>query len=381
MLLSRHPRTLAGFFILCLTAVSAAAAIMPAPPKVDAESYLVMDFQSGRIIAGQNIDERVEPASLTKMMTVYVVAGEIESGNISLDDKVTVSEKAWRMPGSRMFIEVDSEVTVGDLLKGVIVQSGNDASVALAEYISGTEDVFAAMMNEYARQLGMKNTHFENSTGLPHENHYSTAHDMAILARALIKKFPEEYKLHSVKEFTYNGITQHNRNQLLWRDDSVDGVKTGHTEDAGYCLVASAERDDMRLISVVMGSDGVNGRTRATQSLLNFAFRFYETHRLYKANESVTTRQVWKGQVDSLDLGIDRDLWITIPRGRYKELDANININSTIIAPVQKGTKLGSLVVLLDGEKLAQRPLKALDTVPEGGLVKRLKDEVRLLFQ
>lgn len=367
--------------LLFAVVYSSTAAILPAPPKVNAESYLVMDYQSGHVIAGENITERVEPASLTKMMTTYVVAEELASNNIGLNDEVVVSEKAWRMKGSRMFIEVNTRVTVSDLLKGVIIQSGNDASVALAEYISGSEEVFAAIMNEYARELGMKNTNFMNSTGWPHEDHYTTAKDMAVLARALIRKHPDIYSLHAVREFTYNGIKQHNRNNLLWRDDSVDGIKTGHTENAGYCLVASAKRNSMRLISVVMGSDGGNARIRATQSLLNFAFRFYETYKLYEPDQAVTTSRVWKGDTDTLSLGVDGALWVTIPRGSHDNLDIRVNADKTIIAPVEKGAAYGNLVVSLDGQELAKRPLIALDSVNEGSLFERLKDEVRLLFQ
>lgn len=381
MLFSRVILFLAKIVLLFPVVFSSTAAILPAPPKVNAESYLVMDYESGYVIAGEKFTERVEPASLTKMMTTYVVAEELASGNIGLEDEVVISEKAWRMKGSRMFIEVDTRVTVGDLLKGVIIQSGNDASVALAEYISGTEEVFAAMMNEYARELGMKNTNFTNSTGWPHENHYTTAEDMAVLANALIRDHPDIYSMHSVKEFTYNGIKQHNRNNLLWRDDSVDGIKTGHTENAGYCLVASARRDDMRLISVVMGSDDENARIRATQSLLNFAFRFYETHELYEPGQSVTTGRVWKGASDTLTLGVNEALWITIPRGSYDNLDIKTKIENTITAPVRKGSVHGNLTVSLDGRKLAERPLVSLEAIDEGSLFERLKDEVRLLFQ
>ena len=340
-----------------------------------------MDYQSGRIIVRHNIDKRVEPASLTKMMTVYIVAGEIASGNIHLNDMVPISEKAWRMPGSRMFVEVGDKVPVSKLLRGVVVQSGNDATVALAQYVSGSEDAFVSIMNQYAKQLGMKNTHFANSTGLPHKDHYSTAHDLAILARALIHDYPGEYKLHSIKQFTYDNIKQLNRNTLLWRDDSVDGVKTGHTESAGYCLVASAKRDGMRLISVVMGTPSEEARARDSQTLLNYAFRFYETHKLYAANQSITNSRIWKGDKDDFDLGIDKDLWVTIPRGKYKELDASINIPPVIIAPVQKGSVQGSLKVSLDGKQLAMRPLIALDTVNKGSLLDRLEDGIRLLFR
>jgi len=382
MLFRLFTRVIAAVFPLFLFMNSTSAAtIMPSPPEVNATSYLVMDYNSGRILAQKNIDKREKPASLTKMMTVYIVAEELDSGDIHLDDKVTVSEKAWRMPGSRMFIEVGSKVKVSDLLRGVVVQSGNDASVALAQYIAGSEDAFVAMMNQYAKKLGMNHTHFANATGLPHKDHYSTARDLATLARALIHDHPNEYKLHKIKEFTYNNIKQPNRNLLLWRDDSVDGVKTGHTENAGYCLVASAKRDGMRLISVVMGTDSEEARARTSQTLLNFGFRFYETHKLYAAGKSITSSRIWKGDRDNFDLGIRKDLWVTIPRGKYDDLDASIKLPPVIMAPVKKGSVQGHLKVSLDGKEIATRPLVALETVDEGGLYDRLKDEVRLLFQ
>ncbi len=363
----------------CLTTLQ--AAIVPAPPEIKASSYLVMDYDSGRLLVENNIDEQVEPASLTKMMTVYIVSEELAEGNINMSDMVMVSEKAWRMSGSRMFIEVNKEVSVENLLKGVIVQSGNDASIALAEYISGSEEVFVSLMNQHAQELGMTGTHFANCTGLPHKDHYTTARDMAILANALIRNHPEIYKWHSIKEFTFNNIKQHNRNQMLWRDDSVDGIKTGHTESAGYCLVASAKRDNMRLISVVMGTEGTKARTRATQSLLNFSFRFYETHNLYKAGASITSSKVWKGDVETFDVGVADDLYVTIPRGKYKQLDAAIEISPVIIAPIKKGDIQGNLKVVLDGEELAKRPLIALQSVAQGSLFNRLKDDIRLLFE
>jgi D-alanyl-D-alanine carboxypeptidase (penicillin-binding protein 5/6) len=357
------------------------AAIVPAPPKINASSYLVVDYDSGRFLVEENIDERVEPASLTKMMTVYIVSSELAAGNIDMNDMVLISERAWRMTGSRMFIEVNKEVSVENLLMGVIVQSGNDASMALAEYISGSEEVFAAVMNQYANDLGMSATHFVNSTGLPDKDHYTTARDMAILANALVRDHPDIYKWHSVKEFTFNGIKQHNRNQMLWRDDTVDGIKTGHTESAGYCLVASAKRDNMRLISVVMGTDGTKARTRATQSLFNFSFRFYETHKLYQAGESITSSKIWKGDKKVFDVGIVDDLYVTIPRGKYKRLDAAIEISPTIIAPINKADVQGSLKITLEGEELASRPLIALHGVAPGSLFDRLKDDIRLLFE
>lgn len=379
----KHP-IFKRLFMLLLTVMSSgqlAAAIVPAPPAIDATAYLIMDFNSGKIIAGKDIDKRVEPASLTKMMTTYIVSNEIYEGNIGMDDMVRVSEKAWRMEGSRMFIEVDKEVSVQDLLKGVIIQSGNDASVALAEYIAGTEEVFAAIMNQYAARLGMNNTHFTNSTGLPDENHYTTARDLATLANAIIRDHPETYAWHAIREFTFNGITQPNRNLLLWRDDSVDGIKTGHTESAGYCLVASAVRDDMRLISVVMGTSGMEARARASSSLFGYAFRFFETHRYYAKGAEVTSSQVWKGASDSISIGVDRDLWLTIPRAQYKNITPVVELNPVITAPVATNTVIGSLRLTLDDEELAVLPLVALEDVPEAGIIKRIKDEIRLFFQ
>lgn len=367
------------FFGICFNNMQ--AAIVPAPPAINASSYLVIDFDSGRKLVEKNIDERVEPASLTKMMTVYVVSSELAAGNMKMSDMVVVSERAWRMSGSRMFIEVNKEVSVENLLKGVIVQSGNDASVALAEHISGSEEVFAAVMNQHAADLGMTGTHFTNSTGLPDPEHYTTARDMATLAGALLRDHPETYKWHSLKEFAFNGIKQHNRNEMLWRDASVDGIKTGHTESAGYCLVTSAKRENMRLISVVMGTESTKARTSATQSLLNFAFRFYETRRLYQAREFIASSRVWKGDVDTFDVGIADDLYVTIPRGKYKELDAAIEISPVITAPINESDVQGALKVLLDGEELASRPLIALTAVAAGNLFNRLKDDIKLLFE
>ena len=358
-----------------------AATVVPAHPKIKATSYLVMDYHSGNYLVSENIDERVEPASLTKMMTVYVVANEIEEGIIESSEMVLVSEKAWRMEGSKMFIEVDKRVSVDDLLKGVIIQSGNDASVALAEHVAGTEDAFAQLMNQHAAELGMNDTSFVNSSGLPHQDHYTTARDMAILAHALITRFPDIYALHAVKEFTFNGIKQNNRNSLLWRDDTVDGIKTGHTNSAGYCLVSSARRGDMRLISVVMGTDGEEARARSSQSIMNFAFRFYETHKLYSANESITTGKLWKGETATIDLGIHEDLYITIPRGSYKQLDAVVGLDEKIIAPVQMGELKGNLRVTLGDDELVNRPLIALKSVDSGSLINQLKDEVLLFFE
>ena len=358
----------------------AAAPILPSPPTLDARAYLLLDYHSGEILAEKGIDDPVEPASLTKLMTAYVVASELASAHVSLDDRVTVSEKAWRMGGSRMFIEVDTQVAVEDLLRGVIVQSGNDASVALAEHVSGTEEAFAAIMNQHAIQLGMSGSSFVNSTGLPDPDHYTTTRDMAILAAALKRDFPDIYDLHAMREFTFNGIRQFNRNKLLWRDESVDGVKTGYTDSAGYCLVASAQRGDMRLISVVMGSTSENTRVKASQALLNYGFRFFETHMLYEAFEPLTRERIWKGKSETLDLGLDKALYVTIPRGQYERLDATVQLNTPIIAPVEMAQPLGMVKVTLAENDLAERSLIALQSVPKGNLFHRMADAVRLLF-
>ncbi len=363
------------------TAAVAAAVDAPPPPEIAAHSFLLMDYYSGQIIAEKKSDARLEPASLTKMMTAYIVLNELKTGKIKLEDEVLISEKAWRMPGSRTFVEVGKKVPLETLLKGMIVQSGNDATVALAEYVAGSEEVFANLMNQTAAALGMSASHFVNSTGLPHEDHYTNARDMAILARALIRDFPDHYSWYSIKKFTYNGISQYNRNKLLWQDDSVDGIKTGHTEAAGYCLVSSAERDGMRLISVVLGAKSENGRARESQKLLNYGFRFYETHRLYTPLEKLTETRVWKGESEQLPLGINKEIYVTIPRGQYDNLNANLKVSPTIIAPVQKGKQYGVLEVSLNGEAIATRPLVALQDIAEGGLFSRLKDEALLLFE
>ena len=354
---------------------------IPAPPGIKANAYLLQDFDSGKILASKNIDQKMPPASLTKMMTVYVVSSELGSGRITLDDEVLVSKKAWKMPGSRMFIEVNKKVSVGDLLKGVIIQSGNDASVALAEYVSGSEEVFVEFMNQYASKLGMSNSHFMNSTGLPDEQHYTTAKDMAILAAALIRDVPEIYALHSVKEFTFNKITQQNRNKLLWRDPDVDGIKTGHTEAAGFCLVASAKKENMRLITVVMGSESEGARAKATQSLLGYGFRFYETQKLYGANENITSVKVWKGDTEALVLGLDTDLYVTFPRGQKSQLRTEFNLSKKYIAPVNRGNVLGNLKITLADEDIADAKLIALQSVNEGSVIVRLKDNFLLLFE
>jgi len=361
--------------------VYAGVTAIPAPPGIRSNAYILQDFDSGKILASKNIDQKISPASLTKMMTVYVVSAELAEGGISQDDEVLISEKAWKTPGSRMFIEVNKKVLLGDLLQGVIIQSGNDASVALAEYVSGSEEVFADLMNQYASELGMTNSHFINSTGLPDEQHYTTAKDMAILAAALIRDAPEIYALHSIKEFTFNNITQQNRNKLLWRDPSVDGIKTGHTEAAGFCLVASAKKDNMRLISVVMGSESDTARAKASQSLLGYGFRFYETQKVYDANENITSVKVWKGDVEKLGLGINTDLYITFPRGQKNKLTTIFDLSDQYIAPLNKGEVQGNLKITLAENEVAEAKLIALQSVNEGSIIVRLKDSFRLLLE
>lgn len=359
------------------------AASLPVPkaPTVGATAYLVEDFHSGQALAEKNSGERVEPASITKLMTAYVVFEELKSGSMSLKDQVTVSEKAWRTPGSRMFIEVGKQVSVEDLLRGIIIQSGNDATVALAEHVAGTEEAFVGLMNHHAEQLGLSGSRFMNSTGLPDAEHYMTAKDIAILSRALIERFPEYYPWYSEREFTFNGITQYNRNKLLWRDESVDGLKTGHTEAAGYCLVTSAEREGMRLITVVLGTRSEEARANASQALLNYGFRFFETHKLYDAGTELTQAKVWKGASDSLPLGLGRTLYVTIPRGQYQQLDASMTIQSQILAPVSQGQPLGSVQIRLGEGLVVERPLLALTNVPEGSFWQRIVDEALLYLE
>ncbi|HEB86930.1 MAG TPA: D-alanyl-D-alanine carboxypeptidase [Gammaproteobacteria bacterium] len=355
--------------------------LVPVAPDIPAKAYLLIDQESGYILASKNMNERIAPASLTKLMTAYVVFYELKSGTISLKDQVKISEKAWRMKGSRMFIEVNKRVSVEDLLKGMIIQSGNDASVALAEHVGGDERAFVTLMNKHAESMGLKNTHFANSTGWPNPNHYTTAHDLAHIAMALIRDFPEYYPLFKIKEFTYNHIKQYNRNRLLWLDDRVDGLKTGHTESAGYCLITSAKQNGMRLVSVVLGTPSDNARASASRALLDYGFRFYKTFALYKAHEPLAHRRIWKGKTETLPLGLERTLYITAPRGSRSKIKANMNIDSMIVAPAAKGQTYGTVNVMLGKQQLAQRPLVALNDVPEGGLWRKLVDNVLLMFK
>ena len=358
----------------------------PPPPTLTAKSWVLMDFATGQVLAETNSDERVEPASITKVMTSYVVSAELAAGKIKMEDPVFISETAWRSggagtEGSTSFLALNSKVPLKDLFYGMVIQSGNDAAIALAEHIAGSEQTFAELMNQYAAKLGMTGTHFANASGLPDANHYSTAHDIALLSRALIRDYPEEYKIYAIKDFEWNGIKQHNRNSLLWRDSSVDGIKTGHTKDAGFCLATSAKRGDQRLIAVVMGDASEKQRADDNQSLLNYGFRFYETHKLYEAEKPLAQPELWKGASNSIALGIAEDLVVSMPRGRYKDLKASMDMPSRLIAPFTKGQQVGTLHVALDGKPLADRPLVALADAPAGGFWGRMSDGILLWFK
>ena len=371
------------YFLFSVTA-NAAITPVPSPPRLAADSYLLIDINSGRILAEKNIDKAIEPASITKLMTAYIVYKELEAGRLSLDEKVTMKKKTWRkwrLQGSTIYLQENQPATVDELLKGVIILSGNDATVALAEHIADNESQFVDYMNQYAQALGMEDTRFINSTGWPHEQHLTTAKDIATLAKAVITEFPEHYKLYAEKEYTFNDIRQYNRNKLLWRDKSVDGLKTGHTESAGYCLVASALRKDMRLVSVVLGTKSEKARTDVSQSLLSYGFRFYESNKLYGAGESLNETRVWLGENEMLSLGLMEDLHVTIPRGHYRHLDAVMDVNKDISAPVKKGQQLGMVRVMFNGEEILTKPLVALQTVDQGSFWQRTRDHIIQLFQ
>ena len=360
----------------------AAPAIIPAPPQIAASGYILLDANSGKVITELNADEKLPPASLTKLMTSYVLSFELEQGNVSNDDMVTISKNAWAQNpvfagSSLMWIEVGKQVRLEDLHKGVVVSSGNDASVAVAEHLAGSESAFADVMNQHGRLLGMSGSHFVNSHGLPNPDHYTTARDLATLSKAILN-YPLEYALYSLPDYVYNNIRQTNRNRLLWKDDSVDGLKTGHTEAAGYCLVASAKKNGMRLISVVMGTKSESSREKETQKLLAYGFRYFETHQLYSKGDELTKAKVWAGSEEQAGLGVERDIFLTIPRGQHKNIKAVMNINEVIKAPVAKGKEYGELVVTLAGEELLREPLLALNSVDQGGLFKRLWAEIVL---
>jgi D-alanyl-D-alanine carboxypeptidase (penicillin-binding protein 5/6) len=348
----------------------------PSAPNLEATGYILMDTASGKILAQKDADKRMPPASLTKLMTMYIISSALKTGQIHLDDKVRISTKAWKTEGSRMFVKVGSEVPVRDLVQGVIVASGNDAAVALAEHIAGTEEAFTAIMNQQAQLLGMQNSHFMDSTGLPNKDHYSTAHDLAILTRAYIANFPEDYSYYSEKWFDYNGIRQPNRNRLLWRYSYADGLKTGHTNEAGYCLVASAKKDGMRLVSVVLGAPNDQSRTEDSIRLLTYGFRFFETHKLYNAATPLVEARIWQGQKSEIPLGITNELYITVPTGQYKRLQTNMVINNPLKAPVIKGQAYGILNIVLNNQTLASTPLIALESTERGNLWSRATDTV-----
>ncbi|HPE59115.1 MAG TPA: D-alanyl-D-alanine carboxypeptidase family protein [Thiolinea sp.] len=354
--------------------------LAPGAPDVDATSFLLVDYQSGEELVAYNQNARVEPASLTKLMTAYILYRELARGSIKLDDEVLISQRAWEMKGSRMFVEVGKKVQLEKLLRGLIIQSGNDAAVALAEHVAGSEEAFVERMNEVAGELGMTNTHYQNVTGWPHETHYTSARDIVTLARTLIHEFPQRYKLYSEKDFTYNNIKQHNRNKLLWRDQTVDGMKTGHTESAGYCLVASALRDNMRLISVLLGASSEQSRTESSQRLLEYGFRTFETHKLYKAGDALSEVRVWQGDKTEVAGGVMDDLYVSMRKGRYDQLKGVVQFDRSIDAPIRRGDVLGKIVFSDDGQILKQTNLLALEDVSEGGWWRRIVDSVQKLF-
>lgn len=355
--------------------------VTPAAPTLNAKAYILIDVNSGKVIAEKNSDEHLPPASLTKMMTLYVISNALHHDQIHLNDMVRVSKDAWKIGGSRMFIKEGQQVSVEDLLKGIIVDSGNDACVAMAEHVGGSENAFTDIMNQQAHNLGMTNSHFTDSTGLPDPNLYTTAKDLAILGRALVSDFPQYYSWYKQKWFTYNGIRQPNRNRLLWRDNQVDGLKTGHTNEAGFCLVSSAKRDNMRLLAVVLGEPNDSSRADDSEKLLNYGFRFFETHQLYKSGQSITELQLYKGLIDKVTVGLTDDQFITIPSGQYQRLTISTKVPSYLQAPIKKGDKVGDLVVQFDNNVVSTRPLYALQTVESGGFYTRMKDSIRLTFR
>jgi D-alanyl-D-alanine carboxypeptidase (penicillin-binding protein 5/6) len=370
-------------FTLFFSFNAVAEQVLPLPPAppIAARAYLLADFSSGRLLVQQGINDRVEPASLTKLMTAYLTFTAIKQGRLKINQVLPVSEKAWRTEGSRMFIELDRPVTVDELIHGMIIQSGNDACVTLAEGIAGSEEVFAQMMNQQAARLGMKNTHYMNSTGLPHAQHYTTAYDLSLLAAAIIRDFPEDFKYYSMKEYRYNNITQPNRNRLLWLDPSVDGMKTGHTESAGYCLIATAKRDPMRLISVVLGASSDNVRATESQKLLNYGFQFFSSHRVYAKGQTVSNLPVWKGKEKILKTGVSQDLLLTLPKGHYSRVKASVSSKQPLLAPISAGQAVGTLRLTLDDKPLAEYPLIALEEMPLSNIFSRTLDSIKLWFK
>ena len=356
--------------------------ISPQPPEIDAKAYILIDANSGEVLAQKNMNDRLAPASLTKLMTAYVISDALKQGQVKLGDLVTVSEKAWRMQGSRMFIQVGSQVNIKDLLDGIIVASGNDACVAAAEHIAGTEDAFVQLMNQNAARLGMQNTHYTDSTGMPDSSHYSTAYDLSLLTRAIIRDFPEDYAWYKKQWIVFNNVRQPNRNRLLWRDPTVDGLKTGHTDDAGFCLVASAVRNNMRLISVVLGTPSDYVRTVDTQALLNWGYRFFETHKLFNAEQTLENKmqpRVWFGKNKYGKLGFDKDAYVTIPINQMSKLQANIVVQQKLQAPLVKDQPYGSVNISLNGQLIQTIPVVALEDDPQGGILTRGWDHIALM--
>jgi len=368
------------FALLTLGWIAAQAEPIPPLSPLPVRGYILLDHQSGNVLAEMKSDERMEPASITKLMTAYVIYKALKSGKINLNDQVTISEKAWRTSGSKMFVKLGTQVSVEDLLMGMVVQSGNDATVALAEHVAGSEETFAKLMNQEAERLGMKNSHFTNAPGLPDPNHYMSARDIATLTRALIRDFPDQYPRYSARSFKYNNIEQPNRNRLLLTDASVDGVKTGHTQSAGYCLVSSAKRDDTRLIGVVLGAQKERERFQASQALLNYGFSFFESRKLHDANTPIVTTRIWKGQENELPLGVVHPLYVTVPKGQGAQVSTTTSVQPTIIAPVQKDQPLGEIVVKLGDQEVSKTPLVALKEVPESGWFGRMIDAILLFF-
>jgi D-alanyl-D-alanine carboxypeptidase (penicillin-binding protein 5/6) len=373
-------RFLAFLFSLCLAGLTHAQ-ILPQAPTVAAKSWLLLDYSTGQALASYNPDERVEPASLTKLMTAYVVLGALKESRIKSAQTVPVSERAWKTQGSRMFIEPKRPVTVDELLRGLIVQSGNDACIALAEAVAGTEEAFVQSMNREAQRLGLKNTHFANATGLSDPQHYSTARDLGAMAAALIRDYPEHYPLYALREYSYNRITQANRNRLLWLDPAVDGVKTGHTENAGYCLIASARRGPRRLLSVVMGTASDAMRTQESQKLLNFGFQFFDAVKLYAKDQAVSQLKVWKGAQNTVKAGFLDDFTLSLPKGMAEKVKASLVSQQPLMAPVQKGQRIATLKLTLDDKPYGEYSVVALETVPVAGMIGRAWDTMRLWFE
>jgi serine-type D-Ala-D-Ala carboxypeptidase (penicillin-binding protein 5/6) len=355
--------------------------ITPSPPTLNAKAYILIDVNSGKIIAEKNSEQKLPPASLTKMMTLYVVSSALRNQQIHLSDPVRISQEAWKIGGSRMFVKEGQQVTVEELLKGIIVDSGNDACVAMAEHLGGSEAGFTEIMNQQAKNLGMTNSHFTDSTGLPNESHYTSAKDLAILGRALINDFPQYYHWYKQKWFTFNGIRQPNRNRLLWRDTQVDGLKTGHTNDAGFCLVASAKHEKMRLLSVVLGAPTETSRSDDSERLLNYGFRFFETHELYKKGTKITELPLYKGQANKINVGLSDNQYVTIPSGQYQRLVISTKVPKYLQAPLKKGDKIGELVIKFDDNVISSQPLYALEDAPQGGVFARMKDSISLTFK